>query len=47
MIDVDIPRDRNIRKREQEKLQKYQALKEELEKTWVDSFYMVSDSVTE
>lgn len=33
VIDVAIPRDGNIRKKEHEKLEKYQGLREELEKT--------------
>ena len=35
VIDVVIPSDSNIRKKEHEKLEKYQGLKEELEKMWV------------
>lgn len=34
VIDVDIPRDRNIRKEEHKKLQKCQEPKQELEKMW-------------
>ena len=34
VIDVAIPSDSNIRKKEHEKLKKYQGLKEELEKMW-------------
>ncbi len=34
VIDVAIPSDSNIRKKEHEKLEKYQGLKEELEKMW-------------
>ncbi|TWW81593.1 hypothetical protein D4764_01G0014080, partial [Takifugu flavidus] len=34
VIDVAIPNDSNIRKKENEKLEKYQALKEEIEKMW-------------
>lgn len=34
VVDVAIPSDSNIRKKEQEKLEKYQGLKEELEKMW-------------
>ena len=32
VVDVAIPRDGNIRKKEHKKLEKYQGLKEELEK---------------
>lgn len=32
VIDVDIPRERNIRKKEHEKIQKYQNMEEELGK---------------
>lgn len=34
VIDVAIPTDSNIKKKEHEKLEKYQGLKEELEKMW-------------
>ena len=34
VIDIAIPSDSNIRKKEHEKLEKYQGLKEELEKMW-------------
>ena len=34
MIDVAIPSDRNIKRKKHEKLQKYQGLKEEVEKMW-------------
>ena len=34
VIDVAIPADANIRKKEHEKVEKYQGLKEELEKAW-------------
>ena len=34
VIDVAIPSDSNIRKKEHEKLEKYQGLKEQLEKMW-------------
>ena len=34
MIDVALPSDSNIRKKEYEKLEKYQGIKEELERTW-------------
>ena len=34
VVDVAIPSDYNIRKKEHEKLEKYQGLREELEKTW-------------
>ena len=34
MVDVTIPSDGSIRKKEHEKLKKYQGLKEELEKMW-------------
>ena len=35
-VDVAIQSDRNIRKKEQEKFEKYKGLKEELEKMWVN-----------
>ncbi|TWW72943.1 hypothetical protein D4764_15G0003370 [Takifugu flavidus] len=35
VIDVAIPSDNNIRKKEHEKLEKYQGLKEEIERMWV------------
>ncbi|KAF7647953.1 hypothetical protein LDENG_00164190, partial [Lucifuga dentata] len=34
VIDVAVPADSNIRKKEHEKIEKYQGLKEELERTW-------------
>ena len=34
VIDVAVPSDSNIRKKEYEKLEKYQGLKEELERMW-------------
>ncbi|TWW80141.1 hypothetical protein D4764_10G0011710 [Takifugu flavidus] len=34
LIDVAIPSDSNIRKKEHEKLEKYQGLKEEIERMW-------------
>ena len=34
VVDVAIPSDSNIRKKEHEKLEKYQGLREELEKMW-------------
>ena len=34
MVNVAIPSDSNIRKKENKKLKKYQELKEELERTW-------------
>lgn len=34
VVDIAIPSDGNIRKKEHEKLEKYQGLKEELEKAW-------------
>ena len=34
MIDIAVPSDSNIKKKEYEKLEKYQGLKEELERTW-------------
>uniref|UniRef100_A0A087XGF1 Reverse transcriptase zinc-binding domain-containing protein n=2 Tax=Poecilia formosa TaxID=48698 RepID=A0A087XGF1_POEFO len=34
VVDVAIPSDHNIRKKEHEKLEKYQGLREELEKAW-------------
>ena len=34
VVDIAIPSDCNIRKKEHEKLEKYQALREELEKAW-------------
>ncbi|KAF7643158.1 hypothetical protein LDENG_00244290 [Lucifuga dentata] len=34
LIDVAVPADSNIRKKEHQKIQKYQGLKEELERTW-------------
>ena len=34
VVNVTIPGDRNIRKKEHEKLEKYQGLKEELERMW-------------
>uniref|UniRef100_A0A087YQ23 Uncharacterized protein n=1 Tax=Poecilia formosa TaxID=48698 RepID=A0A087YQ23_POEFO len=34
VVDVAIPSDYNIRKKEHEKLEKYQGLREELEKAW-------------
>ena len=34
MIDVAIPSDSNIKKKEHEKIEKYQGLKEELERMW-------------
>ncbi|KAF7659580.1 hypothetical protein LDENG_00296350 [Lucifuga dentata] len=34
VIDVAVPADSNIRKKEHEKIKKYKGLKEELEQTW-------------
>ncbi|KAF7643739.1 hypothetical protein LDENG_00234400 [Lucifuga dentata] len=34
VTDVAVPADSNIRKKEHEKIEKYQGLKEELERTW-------------
>ena len=34
MIDVAVPSDSNIKKKEYEELEKYQGLKEEQERTW-------------
>ncbi|KAF7649567.1 hypothetical protein LDENG_00139430 [Lucifuga dentata] len=34
VIDVAVPADSNVRKKEHEKIKKYQELKEELERTW-------------
>ncbi|KAF7663723.1 hypothetical protein LDENG_00203700, partial [Lucifuga dentata] len=34
VIDMAVPADSNIRKKEHQKIQKYQGLKEELERTW-------------
>ncbi|KAF7642936.1 hypothetical protein LDENG_00248050 [Lucifuga dentata] len=34
VIDVTVPADSNIRKKEHQKMEKYQGLKEELERTW-------------
>lgn len=34
VIDVSVPSDNNLRKKEYEKLGKYQSLKEELERMW-------------
>ena len=34
MIDIAVPSDSNIKKKEYEKLEKYRGLKEELERTW-------------
>ena len=34
VTDVAVPSDSNIKKKEYEKLEKYQGLKEELERTW-------------
>ncbi len=34
VVDIAIPSDCNIRKKEHEKLEKYQGLREELEKAW-------------
>ncbi|KAF7642863.1 hypothetical protein LDENG_00249420 [Lucifuga dentata] len=34
VIDVAVPADSNIRKKEHQKIEKYQGLKEELEWTW-------------
>ena len=34
MLDVAVPSDSNIKKKEYEKQEKYQGLKEELERTW-------------
>ena len=34
VIDIAVPSDSNIKKKEYEKLEKYQGLKEELERTW-------------
>ncbi|KAF7650224.1 hypothetical protein LDENG_00129190, partial [Lucifuga dentata] len=34
VIDVAVPADSNIRKKEHQKIQRYQGLKEELERTW-------------
>ena len=34
MIDIVVPSDSNIKKKEYEKLEKYQGLKEEVERTW-------------
>ena len=34
MTDIAVPSDSNMKKKEYEKLEKYQGLKEELERTW-------------
>ncbi|KAF7656848.1 hypothetical protein LDENG_00035480 [Lucifuga dentata] len=41
VIDVAVPADSNIRKKEHEKIEKYQGLKEELERTWKVKFKVV------
>ncbi|CAI5667744.1 unnamed protein product [Oreochromis niloticus] len=41
VIDVAVPNDSNIRKKEHEKLEKYQGLREELEKMWREKVTVV------
>lgn len=41
VIDVVVPSDCNIRKKKREKLEKYQGLKEELEKMWMSGFQVI------